>query len=94
MIYSNTWNYSTYVYKSYISNMYKPDLALNNLQSLICYKIKPNQTTVYKLFALDKNTWYHIIELLVWIVVTWSYNCLQVIINSYLKQFNCVQAIG
>ena len=23
--------------------MYKPDLALNNLQWLICHKIKPNQ---------------------------------------------------
>ena len=24
--------------------MYKEDLALNNLQGLICHKIKPNQT--------------------------------------------------
>ena len=34
-----------YVYKSYKYSMYmyKEDLALNNLQWLICYKTKPNQ---------------------------------------------------
>ena len=31
------------------------DLALDNLQWLICHKTKP-----YKLFVLDKNTWYYI----------------------------------
>ena len=33
--------------------MYKPDLALNNLQGLICHKTQPNQieaTIAYKLF--------------------------------------------
>ena len=29
--------------------MYKEDLALNNLQWLICHKTKPNQTCMYKL---------------------------------------------
>ena len=46
-IYSSTWNYLTLtnVYKSHISNiMYKPDLALNNLQWFMCHKTKPNQT--------------------------------------------------
>ena len=34
-----------YVYKSYIYliYMYKEDLALNNLQWLICHKTQPNQ---------------------------------------------------
>ena len=27
----------------YLVNMYKEDLALNNLQGLICHKIQPNQ---------------------------------------------------
>ena len=27
--------------------MYKQDLALNNLQRLICHKIEPNQTNNY-----------------------------------------------
>ena len=27
--------------------MYKPDLALNNLLCLICYKIKPNQSFIF-----------------------------------------------
>ena len=45
----DTWNHLTlltYVYKSYMSYIYKykPDLALNNLQWLICHKTKPNQT--------------------------------------------------
>ena len=33
------------IYKSYIYliYMYKKDLALNNLQWLICHKIQPNQ---------------------------------------------------
>ena len=30
--------------KSYLINMYKENLALNNLQWLICHKTKPNQT--------------------------------------------------
>ena len=45
VIHSYTWNYFillTYVYKSYIS-MYQLDLALNNLQWLICNKTQPNQ---------------------------------------------------
>ena len=34
--------------------MYKEDLALNNLQWLICHKIKPNQTMNYsKASSLD-----------------------------------------
>ena len=39
--------YKKCVYKSYIFNiyMYKEDLALNNLQKLICHKTKPNQIT-------------------------------------------------
>ena len=59
MIHSNTWNPSTVckwmnfgsfknfinkmVYKSYVFNMYKKDLALNNLKWLICHKTQPNQ---------------------------------------------------
>ena len=33
------------IYKSYIylTDMYKQDLALNNLQWLICHKTQPNQ---------------------------------------------------
>ena len=30
----------------YLINMYKLDLALNNLQWLICHKTKPNQTLI------------------------------------------------
>ena len=30
--------------KSYILNMYVEDLALNNLQWLMCHKTQPNQT--------------------------------------------------
>ena len=28
-------------------NVYEPDLALNNLQWMICHKTKPNQTKSY-----------------------------------------------
>ena len=35
-----------YVYKSYLIYMYKLDLALNNLQRLICHKTQPNQTVM------------------------------------------------
>ena len=34
--------------KSYIFNMYKRDLSLNNLQWLICHKTKPYQTKLYQ----------------------------------------------
>ena len=44
----------------YLINMYKKDLALNNLQWLICHKTKPNQTKQselnflsFKLFELS-----------------------------------------
>ena len=43
VIHSNTKNHLTlltYVYKSFISFMYKPDLALNNQQWLMCQKTK------------------------------------------------------
>ena len=33
-----------YVYKSYLIDMYKQDLTLNNLKWLTCHKTKPNQT--------------------------------------------------
>ena len=35
------------VYKSYLIYMYKPDVALNNLQWLICHKTKLNQSVDY-----------------------------------------------
>ena len=50
VIHDNTWNHLTlltYVHKSYIS-MYKEDIALNNLQWLICHKTKRNHLTVCK----------------------------------------------
>ena len=34
--------------------MYKEDLALNKLQWLICYKIKPNQTKHFQQFFYKK----------------------------------------
>ena len=33
--------------------MYKEDLVLNNLQWLICYNIKPNQTLKYKYLKIE-----------------------------------------
>ena len=33
-----------YIYESYLIYLYKKDLALDNLQLLICYKTKTNQT--------------------------------------------------
>ena len=36
--------------------MYKKDLALNNLQWLICYKTKPNQT---KPSHISTDVWLH-----------------------------------
>ena len=35
--------YKLFVYKSYIWYMYKPNLALNNLQGLICHKTQPTK---------------------------------------------------
>ena len=58
LLYSNTWNHLTVCKSSdsfknsinklslqviYLIHMYKQDLALNNLQWLICHKTKPNQ---------------------------------------------------
>ena len=37
----------------YLMYVYKKDLALNNLQWLICHKMKPNQTN-HVLFCLEK----------------------------------------
>ena len=43
--------------------MYKEDLALNNLQWLICHKTKPNQILIYLIYmykedlALNKLQW-------------------------------------
>ena len=43
-----------------------------------------------KLFALDRNNWYHT-SACKFFVVTWSYNCLlRIIIIIYLKPCNCV----
>ena len=39
--------YKQFVYKSYILYMYKQDLALNNLQRLICYKTQPIKCPKY-----------------------------------------------
>ena len=38
-------SYLMFMYKqeSYVIYMYKEDLALNNLQRLICHKTQPNQ---------------------------------------------------
>ena len=36
---------TNYVFTNH--NMYKEDVALNNLQDLICYKTQPNQTKPY-----------------------------------------------
>ena len=35
--------------------MYKEDLALNNLQWLICHKTQPNQTKLYHLVNMKSN---------------------------------------
>ena len=44
-LFKNNFTYKLFIYKSYIFNMtmYKEDLALNNLQRLICHEIQPNQ---------------------------------------------------
>ena len=41
--------------------MHKEDLALNNLQWLICYKIKPNQTksNIFNIYVIER-IWYEI----------------------------------
>ena len=48
VIHNNTENYLTLLTNNiYLIYMYKPDLALNNLQWLICHKIKPHQSVIY-----------------------------------------------
>ena len=37
----------------YFIYMYKEDLALNNLQWLICHKIKPNQTKPNPMYLVN-----------------------------------------
>ena len=37
-------------------NMYEQDLALNNLQKLICHKTQPTQLKILKLFIFIKFT--------------------------------------
>ena len=51
--------------------------------------------SVWKLFILDRNTWYYITKLFVLRIVTWSSKCLiKIIIISYSKSYNCVQTNG
>ena len=38
--------YKLLIYKSHMYNIYKQDLALNNLQELICLKTQPNQIKI------------------------------------------------
>ena len=33
--------------------MYKDDLALNNIQGLVCHKTKPNQTKPNRIYFID-----------------------------------------
>ena len=47
------------VYKEYIYYMYKKDLALNDLQWLICHKTKPNQSNLFSLET--KETFFSVI---------------------------------
>ena len=57
--------YKLFVYKSYIRFMYKEDLALNNLQGLICYKTQPtNQSTSHQITHY-KN---HILEISILVI--------------------------
>ena len=43
-----------YSFTNKISNMYKEDLALNNLEGLICHKTPPtNQSNTMKMFILS-----------------------------------------
>ena len=71
--------------------MYKEDLALNNLQWLICREAKPNQTKIFiGIIHMPSLTW--IVK--VWKsyelrIVTWSFNCLQRIMIYDLKPYNC-----
>ena len=46
--------------------MYKEDLALNNLQGLICHKTQPNQTIKWLMNIINKviSSAYQIMELL------------------------------
>ena len=49
MIHSNTLNHLTltcFTNHIYLISMFKPDSALNNLQSLICHRSKPNQINI------------------------------------------------
>ena len=39
-------NEKCFLQTMHLQNMYQEDLALNNLQWLICHKIQPNQTIV------------------------------------------------
>ena len=54
LLYSSTWNYLIMLKKGHLQNvftnhiyliyMYEQELALNNLQGLICHKTQTNQT--------------------------------------------------
>ena len=57
-----------------------------DLKRLLLILVTWNHIIVNKLLVLDKNTLNHITayELFVLRIVTWNYNCLQIIIISYL----------
>ena len=72
LLYSNTWNHSTVckknvMYKMCLEiiyvfdiDMYKQDLALNDLQWLICHKTQPNRIKLYKNSYVNIYNYSHI----------------------------------
>ena len=54
-------SYPQNVFTNYIFNMYKQDLALNNLQGLICHQIQPTNQPTWRqagYYWLSIMTWY------------------------------------
>ena len=75
--------------------MCKKDLALNNLQWLICHKTKPNKTKLIFLKIISirwENLMPYNSKLFVLRIFFLNFNCFLSTIISFLKPYNYVQA--
>ena len=72
-----------------------PRFTLTRSGSICLDPVYESNRSIWKLFVLDRNTWFHITECKIELrMVPWRYNSLlKIIIISYMKPYNCVQII-
>ena len=68
--------------------MYKEDLALNNLQWLICHKTQPNKHWLMSCKREDSNEWYWLVCLCVFTHLSSKVGCdMRSILNAQFNRF-------